>query len=105
RWFFPADPAVASRQPVAQPSTVHVSPDDLAYVIYTSGSTGTPKGVENTHRYLVNFALASVEAMALQPADRVLQFASLSFDTAAGEIFFCLITGGALVLRTQRHRA
>jgi amino acid adenylation domain-containing protein len=100
--IFLDDPAVASRQPVAQPSTVHVSPDDLAYVIYTSGSTGTPKGVEITHRSLVNFALASVEAMALQPADRVLQFASLSFDTAAEEIFSCLITGAALVLRTDR---
>ena len=34
-------------------------------------------------------------------ADRVLQFASLSFDTAAEEIFPCLATGGMLVLRTS----
>ena len=32
--------------------------------------------------------------------DRVLQFASLSFDTAAEEIFPCLATGATLVLRT-----
>jgi non-ribosomal peptide synthetase component F len=96
------DPALfVNRQPLAH-SGVHVTPDDLAYVIYTSGSTGTPKGVEITHRSLVNFALASAESFALRPADRVLQFASISFDTAAEEIFPTLIAGATLVLRPAR---
>ena len=91
-----------NHRPVSQPVSVRVTPDDLAYVIYTSGSTGTPKGVEIAHRSLVNFARASAESFSLQPADRVLQFASLSFDTAAEEIFPCLITGATLVLRSDR---
>ncbi len=77
------------------------SPDDLAYVIYTSGSTGKPKGVEITHRGLRNFVDAACAAFCLDPADRVLQFASLSFDTAAEEIFPCLVRGATLVLRTN----
>ena len=33
--------------------------------------------------------------------DRVLQFASVSFDTSAEEIYPCLASGGTLVLRTE----
>ena len=93
---------IEKRRPIAQPASVRVTANDLAYVIYTSGSTGTPKGVEIAHRSLVNFARASAESFSLQPADRVLQFATLSFDTAAEEIFPCLITGATLVLRSDR---
>jgi amino acid adenylation domain-containing protein len=96
------EPGAARNRSALTRSTVPVSPDDLAYVIYTSGSTGTPKGVEITHRSLANFALASAESFALRPADRVLQFASFSFDTAAEEIFPCLITGATLVLRNDQ---
>ncbi|MCP4657353.1 MAG: amino acid adenylation domain-containing protein, partial [bacterium] len=75
--------------------------DRLAYVIYTSGSTGRPKGVEITHGSLAQFTRAAADAWALQPDDRVLQFASLSFDTAAEEIYPCLTRGATLVLRTD----
>jgi amino acid adenylation domain-containing protein len=78
-----------------------VSPDNLAYVIYTSGSTGKPKGVQITQRALVNFAASASTTFELAPNDRVLQFASISFDTAAEEIFPCLIRGATLVLRTD----
>jgi amino acid adenylation domain-containing protein len=77
------------------------SSDDLAYVIYTSGSTGKPKGVEITHRGLTNFVDAACAAFRLGPDDRILQFASLSFDTAVEEIFPCLVQGATLVLRTE----
>jgi amino acid adenylation domain-containing protein len=76
-----------------------VASSNLAYVIYTSGSTGTPKGVMVEHRALVNFVKAAGDTYALQPCDRVLQFASLSFDTAAEEIYPCLARGSTLVLR------
>ncbi len=76
-------------------------PGHLAYVIYTSGSTGRPKGVEITHRGLVNFTTWAARTFELGPGDRVLQFASLSFDSAAEEIFPALVTGAALVLRTD----
>jgi amino acid adenylation domain-containing protein len=79
----------------------HAQPDNLAYVIYTSGSTGKPKGVMIEHRSLVNFTQAAIATYEITASDRVLQFASISFDTAAEEIYPCLTTGGTLVLRTD----
>ena len=78
-----------------------LSMDNLAYVIYTSGSTGKPKGVTITHRALHNFAVSARASFALFPGDRVLQFASISFDAAAEEIYPTLISGAGLVLRTD----
>lgn len=75
------------------------SSGNLVYVMYTSGSTGHPKGVLIEQRSLANYVQAVTAAVKLQAGDRVLQFASLSFDTAAEEIFPCLAAGGTLVLR------
>jgi amino acid adenylation domain-containing protein len=77
-----------------------VEPDGPAYVMYTSGTTGTPKGVSIVHRGLTNHNLAVIEAFGLAPGDRVLQFASPSFDGSVEEIFPTLIAGATLVLRT-----
>lgn len=77
------------------------SASDLAYIIYTSGSTGKPKGTMIEHRSLVNFTCAAAAEYAISPADRVLQFASLSFDTSLEEIFPALTTGATVVLRTD----
>jgi aspartate racemase len=76
-------------------------PHHLAYVIYTSGSTGKPKGVMIEHRALSNFTHGAIATYQLSPQDRVLQFASISFDAAAEEIYPCLLSGGRLVLRNQ----
>jgi amino acid adenylation domain-containing protein len=78
-----------------------VAPSNLAYVIYTSGSTGKPKGVEIEHRSIVNYATYTANLFDVRPVDRVLQFASLSFDAAAEEIFPTLARGGTLVLRSE----
>jgi len=78
-----------------------VTPEHLAYVIYTSGTSGQPKGVMVEHRALLNFVMAAAETYAVSAYDRVLQFASLSFDAAAEEIFPCLLSGATLVLRTD----
>ncbi len=79
----------------------NVAAENLAYVIYTSGSTGRPKGVMITHGSLTNLTENGIEAYELCDTDRVLQFASMSFDTSAEEIFTCLSSGGTLVLRTD----
>lgn len=78
-----------------------VKSSNLAYVIYTSGSTGKPKGVTIEHRSLVNFTCAAKVEYGISSHDRVLQFASISFDTAGEEIYPCLTSGGTLVLRTK----
>lgn len=74
-------------------------PDRLAYVIYTSGSTGVPKGVKVPMRAIAAHNQAIRAAFALGPEDRVLQFASLSFDVSIEEILPTLAAGAKLVLR------
>ncbi|MEM1254577.1 MAG: amino acid adenylation domain-containing protein [Cyanobacteria bacterium P01_H01_bin.21] len=81
--------------------TLPTASDLLAYVIYTSGSTGKPKGVMVGQRALANFVSAANRAYGFVPGDRVLQFASISFDAAIEEIFLTLTQGATLVLRTQ----
>ncbi|NJR53720.1 MAG: amino acid adenylation domain-containing protein [Acaryochloris sp. CRU_2_0] len=73
----------------------------LSYIIYTSGSTGKPKGVMIEHRSLVNYTQAAIENYGITERDRTLQFASISFDAAAEEIFPALAQGATLVLRTE----
>jgi amino acid adenylation domain-containing protein/FkbM family methyltransferase len=75
------------------------TPANLAYVIYTSGSTGAPKGVLVEHRAVVNHCHAFAQHCALQPGDRALQFASISFDVAAEELFPTWFAGATVVLR------
>lgn len=72
---------------------------NLMYVIYTSGSTGIPKGVLISHQALVNRSIATVKRYTLQPDERVLQFASISFDVSLEEIFPSLISGATIILR------
>lgn len=81
--------------------TGNAKPDDAAYVIYTSGSTGRPKGTLIEQRSLLNFTQAAGHEYQIGDTDRVLQFASLSFDTSAEEIFPALTRGATLVLRTD----
>ncbi|MCT7967810.1 amino acid adenylation domain-containing protein [Laspinema sp. D1] len=78
-----------------------VKPKNLAYVIYTSGSTGKPKGVLIEHGSLVNYTRAAIAEYGIDLTDRVLQFASISFDASAEEIYPCLTLGATLVLRTD----
>ena len=56
------------------------SAEDLAYLIYTSGSTGRPKGVCLAHAALREFCVIAAEYSQLTAQDRVLQFATFSFD-------------------------
>ena len=91
-----AEDAALPPRPVPEPA-----PESAAYVLYTSGSTGAPKGVVVEHRSLAAFVEAAVELYGIGPRDRVLQFASLAFDTSVEEIYPCLAAGGTLVLRDE----
>ncbi|MFL5539647.1 MAG: amino acid adenylation domain-containing protein, partial [Longimicrobiaceae bacterium] len=90
-----AAPAWASQRET-NPARGGLAPEHPAYVIYTSGSTGRPKGVLVPHRGLCNVAAAQQRAFGVGPDDRVLQFASLSFDAAAFELVMALASGAAL---------
>lgn len=76
-----------------------VEGSDPAYVMYTSGSTGTPKGALIEHEALARHSLDVIAHYELGPSDRVLQFASLSFDTSLEQILPPLAVGAAVVLR------
>ena len=75
-----------------------LDPRHPAYVIYTSGSTGRPKGVVVSHQGLAGFSAAEVEHLQVRPGDRVLQFASPSFDASVLELCMSLPAGAALVV-------
>lgn len=81
-----------------------VQPDHLAYVIYTSGTTGRPKGVMIPHSALVLQSLAVAHRYQLACSDRVLQFASLSFDVAVEEIFPSWLCGSTCLLLSDQAR-
>ena len=72
---------------------------NLAYLVYTSGTTGRPKGILVEHRSLVNTSLAFASQHRLTPHDRLLQFASFSFDVAAEEFFGAWLAGACAVMR------
>ncbi|MCB2250910.1 non-ribosomal peptide synthase/polyketide synthase [Pseudomonas chlororaphis] len=72
---------------------------DLAYVIYTSGSTGQPKGVAIDHRALGEFCQGAAAYSQLTADDRVLQFATVSFDGFVEQCYPPLCVGAALVMR------
>ncbi|MBW4636534.1 MAG: amino acid adenylation domain-containing protein [Iphinoe sp. HA4291-MV1] len=75
-----------------------VRPNNLVYAMYTSGSTGKPKGVLVQHQGLCSVILTSVAAFGINHNDKVLQFASFSFDVSVWEIFSALISGATLYL-------
>ncbi|HZM98583.1 MAG TPA: amino acid adenylation domain-containing protein, partial [Pyrinomonadaceae bacterium] len=92
-----ADRDLIAREPETNPTAV-ASPENLAYIIYTSGSTGLPKGVMVAHRSLVNYVLSMIPIIGLGSEERFLQFASLSFDASAVQIYPTLLSGATLVL-------
>ncbi|MEW9552319.1 amino acid adenylation domain-containing protein [Nonomuraea sp. NPDC050783] len=97
----PAAPAEAA--PAAGPDVVRVAGDEPAYILFTSGSTGAPKPVVVPRRAITTATRALRELFGLTPGDRVLQFASLSWDTCLEEILPTLTAGATLVFHEHAH--
>ncbi|WP_051814031.1 non-ribosomal peptide synthetase, partial [Kitasatospora sp. MBT63] len=93
----PGDPSAA---PAGQPPGAPA--DAPAYVLFTSGSTGRPKGVVVDHGALadrIDWMAGSADGgYGLGPGDRIVQFASIGFDTHAEEIWPALASGATCVL-------
>ncbi|MER7974115.1 amino acid adenylation domain-containing protein, partial [Streptomyces sp. NPDC096080] len=91
------DPAAWSGGPWTGPRP-EALPADLCSLYYTSGSTGTPKAVASHHAGWVNRMAWMQRRHGLAPGEGVLHKTTLSFDDAAVEILWPLITGGEVVL-------
>ncbi|MBV1957978.1 amino acid adenylation domain-containing protein, partial [Streptomyces sp. BV333] len=94
-----------AHQPTTPPPAVSPLDSRAAYVIYTSGSTGRPKGVQTTYAGVANLAAAVRPVLAVDPGERVLQFASFSFDASVLDVAATLTVGGTLVLAGPEERA
>ncbi|MCP4215034.1 MAG: amino acid adenylation domain-containing protein, partial [bacterium] len=70
----------------------------IAYIIYTSGTTGRPKGVMLEHRGIVSLNSVFRNQFTVGAAEKILQFANISFDASVWEIFMALLNGASLYL-------
>lgn len=80
-----------------------IDTDAPAYLLFTSGSTGEPKLVV-TSRPAIAIATSALSVLfGITPQDRVLQFASLSWDTCLEEILPTLTSAATLVFDDQAY--
>ena len=91
-----------------EPAAADIDPplprgDHPAYVLCTSGSTGAPKPVVVSRQALAVTVRAPRRLLGLTPEDRVLQFASLGWDTCLEEILPALTAGATLVFDDGAH--
>jgi amino acid adenylation domain-containing protein len=92
-----ADVELIARERATNPSSA-VGADNLVYIIYTSGSTGRPKGVMLPHRGVVNCLYWLQSTFQLDPGDRLMLKASLSFDASVWELFAPLLAGASVLV-------
>ncbi len=90
--------AVVTADGVRPGTTPPASAPDPAYVLFTSGSTGTPKPVLVGQAALAARTTWMADAYQFTRADRVVQFAEISFDAHAEEVWPTLASGATLVL-------
>jgi len=93
-----SQPAPSARAAPSGAGQVSLRLDHLAYIIYTSGSTGRPKAVAVSHESLACVMHEISRSYGISAGDRVLQLASLSFDTSIEQILVTLLSGATLML-------
>ncbi|MFR9787485.1 amino acid adenylation domain-containing protein [Streptomyces sp. MB22_4] len=110
-----AEPATAATAGPLAPVTVDVAavtpdadgprhrpdPRQLAHVIFTSGSTGHPKAVGVEHAALASHVAAARRRLGITADDRVLAFASFSFDASLDQVLPALTSGATVVMRPE----
>jgi amino acid adenylation domain-containing protein len=102
----PSEKRVLPGQEVGPPSLARPgpgAPGAAAYILFTSGSTGGPRPVAVSRRAIGVSSASLRELFGLTPADRVLQFASLNWDTCLEEILPTLTSGACLVFDDDAH--
>ncbi|BCJ76074.1 hypothetical protein CS0771_56180 [Catellatospora sp. IY07-71] len=88
----------ASHRPLAV-----IDAERPAYILFTSGSTGQPKPVVTPRRAIATTIASLRDLFDLTVDDRVLQFASLNWDTCFEEILPTLTVGACLVMNDEAH--
>lgn len=73
-----------------------IPPEAIAGIFYTSGSTGTPKGVMLSHRYILHFAMISINAYRITAADHQSLPFSTGFAWSLPCIFGSLLRGATV---------
>ena len=76
------------------------------YIIFTSGSTGKPKGVTISHKNMINLMLFEKNKTNIlkKANNKILQFATMSFDVSYQEIYSSLLFGNTIVLIDDSSR-
>lgn len=72
-------------------------PDAPSFIVYTSGSTGQPKGIVLSQRAVLHRASELVNAVHLNPHDKVLSLASPGTIGGLQQIFEVMLSGASLV--------